>query len=80
MIKFFWQVVATVLCRCASSFILRLHILLLMKLHTNMKYLQLNTEGQYAGNDLRVEQAWLQGITGCNVTVTVVDDGKTVTL
>ena len=30
---------------------------------------------EYAGNDLRVEQAWLQGVTGCNVTVTIVDDG-----
>ena len=41
-------------------------------------YTQLNT-GQYGinfqGNDLNVERAWLQGLTGCNVTVTVVDDG-----
>ena len=40
---------------------------------------QLNT-GQlgdnYAGNNLRVEQAWMQGLTGCNVTVTIVDDGQ----
>ena len=31
---------------------------------------------EYRGNDLKVEQAWLQGVSGCNVTVTVVDDGK----
>lgn len=41
--------------------------------------MQLNT-GQfgeeYIGNDLRVEPAWLQGITGCNVTVAIVDDGR----
>ena len=30
----------------------------------------------YMGRDLRVEQAWMQGLTGCVVTVTVVDDGK----
>ena len=42
-----------------------------------MKSLQLNT-GQfieYSGNDINVEPAWLQGWTGCNVTVAVVDDG-----
>jgi len=27
---------------------------------------------------LNVERAWLQGLTGCNVTVGIVDDGKTV--
>ena len=40
---------------------------------------QLNTGqhgNQFIGNDLNVEKAWLQGVTGCNVTVTVVDDGK----
>ena len=26
--------------------------------------------------DLNVEPAWLQGVTGCNVIVGVVDDGK----
>ena len=40
--------------------------------------LQLNT-GQhgnvYRGRDLNVERAWLQGLSGCNVTVVVVDDG-----
>jgi subtilisin family serine protease len=30
---------------------------------------------EYKGNDLNVEKAWLQGLTGCNVTVAVVDDG-----
>jgi subtilisin family serine protease len=30
---------------------------------------------QYKGKDLKVEKAWLQGLTGCNVTVTVVDEG-----
>ena len=24
-----------------------------------------------------MERAWLQGLTGCNVTVAIVDDGKT---
>ena len=41
--------------------------------------MQLNT-GQFGnrttGNDLNVEAAWLQGWTGCNVSVAVVDDGK----
>ena len=40
---------------------------------------QLNT-GQLnssdAGNDLNVERAWLQGLTGCGTVVAVVDDGK----
>ena len=36
-------------------------------------YMQFNQDG---GNDLRVEQAWLQGFTGCNITVSVVDDGN----
>ena len=26
--------------------------------------------------DLNVEPAWIQGVTGCNVIVGVVDDGK----
>jgi proprotein convertase subtilisin/kexin type 2 len=30
---------------------------------------------RYKGNDLRVEQAWMQGLTGCNVTVAVADFG-----
>lgn len=30
----------------------------------------------YKGNDSNVEKAWLQGLSGCGVTVTVVDDGK----
>ena len=42
-------------------------------------FLQLNT-GQFgsdfAGNDLNVERAWLQGITGCNVSLEIVDDGQ----
>ena len=29
-----------------------------------------------AGNDLNVEPAWIQGYTGCNSIVGVVDDGK----
>ena len=31
---------------------------------------------KYSGRDLRVEQAWMQGLTGCNVTATIVDDGN----
>lgn len=30
----------------------------------------------FTGNDNNVEGAWLQGLTGCGVTVAVVDDGK----
>ena len=41
-------------------------------------FLQLNT-GQTGtlntGNDLNVEPAWIQGITGCNSIVAIVDDG-----
>ena len=42
-------------------------------------FMQLNSgqlDESYAGNDLRVEQAWMQGLTGCNTTVTIVDDGN----
>lgn len=28
------------------------------------------------GNDIKAEQAWLQGVTGCGTVVAVVDDGK----
>ena len=41
--------------------------------------LQLNTGRVYGEDyteDLNVEPAWLQGLTGCNVTVAVVDDGN----
>ena len=31
---------------------------------------------QYIGRDLNIEPVWMQGITGLNVTVSVVDDGK----
>ena len=41
--------------------------------------MQLNT-GQVspndAGNDLNVVPAWIQGVTGCNSVVGIVDDGK----
>ena len=30
----------------------------------------------FTGNDLNIEKAWLQGVTGCNVTIGIVDDGK----
>ena len=43
-----------------------------------MFFFQLNTgqiEGNFAGNDLNVERAWIQGLTGCNVTLAIVDDG-----
>ena len=43
--------------------------------------MQLNT-GQIApgdaGNDLNVVPAWIQGVTGCNSVVAIVDDGKIV--
>lgn len=29
----------------------------------------------YTGQDLNIERAWLQGLSGCNTTVIVVDDG-----
>ena len=41
--------------------------------------IQLNT-GQLnstdVGRDIEVEGAWLQGVTGCGITVAIVDDGK----
>ena len=40
---------------------------------------QLNTGqwgDEFLGNDLNVEPAWLQGLTGCNVTTAIVDDGN----
>ena len=40
---------------------------------------QLNT-GQYGdeyrGRDLKIEKVWMQGLSGCNVTVGIVDDGR----
>ncbi|CAI8027851.1 Furin [Geodia barretti] len=35
-------------------------------------------DGQFIGNDLNVEPAWIQGYSGCNVTVAVVDDGNNI--
>ena len=32
---------------------------------------------QDIGHDLNVEPVWIQGITGCNSIVAIVDDGKT---
>ena len=29
-----------------------------------------------AGNDIRVEPVWIQGVTGCNSIVAIVDDGR----
>lgn len=31
---------------------------------------------EYIGRDMNIEPVWMQGITGLNVTVAVVDDGK----
>ena len=31
---------------------------------------------EYIGRDMNIEPVWIQGITGLNVTVAVVDDGK----
>ena len=39
---------------------------------------QLNTGQhgqQYRNRDLNIEKVWIQGLTGCNVTVAFVDDG-----
>ena len=48
--------------------------------HYCMDLLQLNI-GQLGlpdiGHDLNVEPVWIQGITGCNSIVAIVDDGKT---
>ena len=30
----------------------------------------------YVGNDVNAERVWIQGITGCNVTIAVVDEGE----
>ena len=55
-----WTVVTTVVTT---------HVCTLMQLNTGQ-------EGDaYQGYDLNVEKAWLQGLTGCNVTLTIVDDG-----
>ena len=47
--------------------------------HSNTFSLQLNT-GQAGVNnrdhDLKVEQVWLQGVSGCDTVVAIVDDGK----
>ncbi len=40
--------------------------------------LQLNvgqTSSAIEGNDINVEPAWLQGYTGCNSVIGIVDDG-----
>ncbi len=29
-----------------------------------------------AGRDMNVERVWLQGVTGCDSVVAIVDDGK----
>ena len=46
---------------------------------TCITLLQLNT-GQLGvsatGRDLKVERVWLQGITGCDSVVAIVDDGE----
>ena len=42
-------------------------------------FFQLNTgqfNSSFAGADHRIQRAWIQGLTGCGVTVAVVDDGK----
>lgn len=48
--------------------------------HYCMHPLQLNS-GQLGlpdiGHDLNVEPVWIQGVTGCNSIVAIVDDGKT---
>ena len=31
---------------------------------------------RFGGADHRIQRAWIQGLTGCGVTVAVVDDGK----
>ena len=40
--------------------------------------MQLNTGqlgAQFAQNDVNAERVWIQGVTGCNVTIAVVDTG-----
>ena len=40
---------------------------------------QLNTgqfNSSFAGADHKIQRAWIQGLTGCGVTVAVVDDGN----
>ena len=42
-------------------------------------FFQLNTgqfNSSFAGADHRIQRAWIQGLTGCGVTVAVVDDGN----
>ena len=50
--------------------------------HCSLSLTQVNSETgvlQEFGDstrDLNVEPAWIQGLTGCNVVVAIVDDGK----
>ena len=42
-------------------------------------FFQLNTgqfNSSFAGADHKIQRAWIQGLTGCGVTVAVVDDGN----
>ena len=46
---------------------------------TCITLLQLNTEQlgvSATGHDLKVERVWLQGITGCDSVVAIVDNGE----
>lgn len=56
-----------------------------MRLHTGPYLIscmhgciQLNDD-QYSANDINVERAWLQGLTGNGVLVGIVDDGESLT-
>ena len=44
-----------------------------------LSYLQRNTGQQgsdYVKNEVNAERVWIQGVTGCNVTIAVVDGGN----
>ena len=62
-----------------------MHALILGLMHLNNNaimvifFFQLNTgqfNSSFAGADHKIQRAWIQGLTGCGVTVAVVDDGK----
>jgi hypothetical protein len=45
-------------------------------LHDIMRFNTEQLSSQTHGNDNNVKRVWLQGVTGCGVTVGIVDDGK----
>ena len=53
----------------------KLHIIIKLSVQSNSDTGVLQEFGD-STRDLNVEPAWIQGVTGCNVIVGVVDDGE----